>query len=72
MEIKYNEPQFVKKTENPNLEDVLGFFPVVTTAPTWSPKKLYEQIAIYTTGGVATRLYIYDTINNAWRYATLT
>lgn len=41
----------------------------LTTAPTFIPRNLTEQIQFYDSGGVR-RLYVY--LNGAWRYVTLT
>lgn len=54
-----------------NLQDIANFFPTVDTAPTQQPKKFFDQIRLYSSGGTY-RLYIYDTTDKAWRYASLT
>lgn len=51
--------------------DLLGMFQTVTSAPTSAPRTLINQIQIYSSGGTF-RIYIYDTVSNAWKYATLT
>ena len=46
---------------------------IITTdvIPSYTPKKVSEQITIYVSGATY-RLYIYDFTNNAWRYTALT
>ena len=55
----------------PRAQDVLGMFQTVTTAPTATPKNFFNQIQIYSSGGTF-RIYIYDTVSNAWKYSVLT
>ncbi|MBX3498103.1 MAG: hypothetical protein KF889_01565 [Alphaproteobacteria bacterium] len=71
MELKYTEPEAVRNTPPQRLETLWGLFPTTSSAPTHVPRNLYEQIVVYRNGATL-RLYIYDTANNAWRYATLT
>lgn len=52
-------------------QDVFGMFQTVTAAPTKTPRNFFEQVKIYSSGGTF-RIYIYDTVSNAWKYATLT
>jgi hypothetical protein len=49
--------------------DLFGLFEVVSAVPAGAPKIPYDQIKIYTNGSTY-RLYWYDPVNNAWRYAT--
>lgn len=51
--------------------DLLGFIETVTTAPTHMPVDIFDQIKLYQ-NATTYRLYIYDTLNNAWRYVALT
>lgn len=60
-------PQSAQK----DIENISSVVQTVSVVPTWVPKKFYEQVVIYSSGATY-RLYIYDTINNAWRYTTLT
>lgn len=53
------------------LENLFGLIRTVDTAPTHTPRNLFEQFIIYTNGATY-RLYLYDTTNNAWRYVALT
>lgn len=53
------------------IENILGMFQTVTTAPTATPTTFHNQIQIHINGGTL-RLYVYDTVNNTWRYASLT
>lgn len=58
----------------PNSQHILnlqGLFETVDTAPTAVPKTFYQSIKLYANGATY-RLYIYDSLNQAWRYATLT
>lgn len=55
----------------PRIDDLLGMFQTVSTAPTATPKRIINQIQIYTNGGTL-RLYWYDTTNNTWHYVTAT
>jgi len=52
-------------------QDVFGMFQTVTTAPTGTPKNFFNQIQVYSSGGTF-RIYIYDTVSNAWKFSTLT
>lgn len=51
-----------------NLTDLIE---VVSTVPTATPKAFYDQVKIYISGGTY-RLYVYNYVNNVWRYVTLT
>ena len=54
------------------MRDLKGEIATVSTAPSAAPgTKLNEQIKIYVSGATK-RLYIYDFVNNAWRYVALT
>lgn len=46
------------------IEDIFGFFPQVTTTPTWTPKTLRDSIALNTS---TSTIYYYDFTNNSWR-----
>ena len=65
----------VSKYDNPfdyvDIQNITGFIQVVSAVPSGSPKYFYDQIKIYINGGTY-RLYVYDNVNNSWRYATLT
>lgn len=52
------------------LEEVVGTFPRVSSAPTWTPKKFNDSFAFYANGSTY-RLYVYDFTNNAWRFCAL-
>lgn len=72
IEVNISETPSVPPNEPIDFFDISGgFIDTVNVVPTNIPKKLAEQILIYSNGGTY-RLYIYDTVNNAWRYATLT
>lgn len=53
------------------LQDIINFFPSVSTAPTDAPKRFVDQVKTYSSGGTY-RLYIYDIVDKAWRYVALT
>lgn len=52
-----------------NLRDIFGKFEVVSVAPVGKPNDVEGQIKIYTNGATY-RLYWYDIVADAWRYAT--
>lgn len=54
-----------------DIQNIINFVQVVSTAPTATPRNFWEQIKLYINGATY-RLYIYDNITNNWRYATLT
>ena len=53
------------------LENIFGMIRTVDTAPTHTPRNLFEQFAIYTNGATL-RFYWRDTTNNTWHYITAT
>lgn len=53
------------------IRNITDFIECVTVIPTATPKALFDQIKLYSTGGQY-RLYVYNYIDNNWRYATLT
>ena len=59
------EPSPMKQATDFRL--IQGFIQTFAVAPTHVPKMLTEQVCIF-----GSRLYIYDTKGNTWRYATLT
>lgn len=71
-EIKFAEPSQMEfnKPTTIELKDITNTFKTVSVAPTHVPRNFSEQFVIYTSGATY-RLYIYDTVNNTWRYATL-
>lgn len=48
---------------------IIGLFEVVSAVPTGVPTSPYDQIKIYT-NSTTYRLYWYDQVNHAWRFAT--
>lgn len=70
-----NEIEKIDDTVNPapqnQLRNVFGNFEVVSTVPTETPIRLEQQIKIYVSGATY-RLYIYDNVNNNWKYSSLT
>lgn len=51
--------------------DIIGLFETVSVVPTLIPTKPYDQIKFYS-NSTTYRLYMYDQINQVWRYASLT
>lgn len=49
--------------------DITGLFEVVSAVPTGTPRRLYDQIKIYT-NSTTYRLYWYDYTAHVWHYAT--
>lgn len=49
-------------------QNLVGLIETVTTTPTNVPKTIYDQVKIYK-NSTTYRLYWYDNVNNAWRYA---
>jgi hypothetical protein len=54
-----------------NLQDIFGLFSVVSSAPTGTPRSVFEQVKIYSSAGTY-RLYVYDSTSAAWHYTALT
>jgi hypothetical protein len=70
VKITYEEPTTI--TANPSVDslNIAGFIQTYTTAPTYKPKKLLEQICIVNNAGF--KLYVYDTVSNSWKSTTIT
>lgn len=49
--------------------DIGGLFEVVSSVPSGTPLSVYDQLKIYESAGTH-RLYWYDQVTHAWRYAT--
>ena len=68
-----HEIQEIDNSVNPvpenKLHNIVGNFEVVSSAPTGNPTNFQNQIKIYSNGSTY-RLYWYDTVNHAWRYAS--
>jgi len=60
-----NDSQLLK------LENIFGMIRTVDAVPTHTPRNLFEQIIIYTSGATL-RFYWYDVTNNLWHYVTAT
>lgn len=71
VKVEYEERELVEDAVV-SLDEIFQMIEVVASVPTDIPRKFSEQIKIYETGAAATRLYIYDNVNGAWKYATLT
>jgi len=52
-----------------DFSDIQGFIRTVDVVPTWTPRSINEQVAIYN-GVTVYRFYWYDSLNNEWRFAT--
>ena len=50
-----------------NVRDIKGLFKTVSTAPTRTPRSIYEKIQTYRSG-TTYRLYWYSTGDNAWHF----
>lgn len=61
----------VQQPVRPRINSLGGYIEVVSSIPTTAPTNFEQSIKIYVSGGTK-RLYLYDTTNNAWIYATLT
>ena len=58
-------------TQRVSIWDLFALFETITTTPTLVPNTIFDQVKVYRSGSTY-RLYIYDTLAGAWRYATLT
>lgn len=52
-----------------SINNLVDLIPTVSTAPSHTPRRFADQFRIYS-NGVTYRLYWYDAVNAAWRYAT--
>lgn len=79
MKTENNQTPLQKRLNNPaaqipkeeRTEQVRQGFRRVSSVPTKAPRNYYESIVIYTSGATY-RLYVYDEVASAWRYASLT
>lgn len=69
-EIEFDEQSF-QQDNLQKIENLWGIIKTVSVAPTHVPRKLDEQVLIYTNGATY-RLYWYDMTNNVWHYITAT
>ena len=70
IKVEYDEPKPQASQNQPQrVENLFGFIKQVSSAPTWVPKTLYEQFAIYKNGSTY-RFYWYDFSGAVWKYAT--
>lgn len=58
-----------RATDGPqtNIKNILGFYEIVSAAPTAVPKNIYQQIKLYVNGATF-RIYFYDYKAGAWRF----
>lgn len=70
LKIDYKEPE-ISSPSTQRLENIWGGLSTTSSVPTHVPKTLQEQLVIYVNGATL-RLYVYDIINNTWRYTALT
>lgn len=68
IKIDFQEIADLKPVENFDIKQFKGLLQTFTTAPTHTPKNISEQICI---AYISTeyRLYWYDTLQKAWKYA---
>lgn len=57
--------------EQVDLSDLFGLIETVDVVPTNDARNINEQAKIYVNGATL-RFYVYDTVNQTWRYSTLT
>lgn len=70
--LKEKEPELKDGTQQPIfLDQIVGLFQTVSTAPTVSPRFVKDQIQIYTSGSTF-RFYWWDNTNKTWHYVTAT
>ena len=65
-----NSPAPEVPNEN-HILNVEGFVETLTEAPTYTPKKLSQQVVLVRAGG-STSAYFYDTVNTQWNQVALT
>lgn len=71
-EATLNQPNFLKEAIG-IIQTIVDTSAGSVLIPTSKPTNLINQIKIYKNTNTGTyRLYIYDTINNSWRYTSLT
>ncbi len=70
MNSPFEHPQEIQAPQDQTvrIERIIGYFPQVTSAPTWTPQNFKEQFAV---DGSHNKLYIYDIANQGWRNLTL-
>lgn len=67
-----SQPQNTQEFQMPNVIELMnieGFFEVVDTIPTHTPRNLWDQIKIYK-NGITKSFYVYDYKNNEWQSYT--
>lgn len=69
--VNITEANSVEENQQIDLFNIDAIIPTTSVIPTKVPKKLVEQIIIYKSGATS-RLYLYDTVGNAWKYIALT
>lgn len=70
IKLSFTEAQ-ITPDSSPSLDNIWGFFPTVSIAPTNAPKRFQEQVVVYVNGATF-RLYWYDASANIWHYVTAT
>lgn len=63
LDIPYKAPDLEVPTLDFRLENIFGNFPMVTSIPTWIPKRFQDFFAIDTTNNL---FYFYDKADNTW------
>lgn len=60
-----------KVIQGDHILNIEGFLRSLTEEPTYTPRRLIEQVVLVTSGG-STATYFYDTADRTWKYTTLT
>ena len=69
--IEITESYEVPPVTQVDIKNISEVIITVTAVPTHVPKKVAEQVVIYSSGGTF-RLYLYDAVGNTWKYSALT
>lgn len=71
-EIKEKNPELPSGIQQPIfLNQIVGMFQTISSAPTLPPRFMFDQIQIYINGATK-RLYCWDNTGQAWHYITFT
>lgn len=58
--------------EEVDIKHIASLFEVVTTAPTHTPRNVFEQVKIhYNSTGPVWKLYLYDYVQRVWKNVTI-
>ena len=53
-----------------NFQDLLGGLQTTSAVPTDTPRDIFDWVRVYKSGS-SYRLYVYDGLNNVWKYANI-